>query len=98
MKSDKVCQDNKSTMLSENNGKASSGKQTRALNIGCFVITDQVKRGAVQIECCPTDKILGDCMIKGLQEVKFSAFRRRIVGMDPEPLPDNKDEFGLSKQ
>ena len=85
-------------MLSENNGKASSGKRTGALNVRCFTIANQVKRGAVQIEHCPTDKMLGDCMTKGLQGVEFSAFGRRIMGMDPEPLPDGKDEHGLSKQ
>ena len=31
-----VCQDNKSAILLEKNGKAGSGKRTRALNIGHF--------------------------------------------------------------
>jgi len=42
--------------------------------------------------------MLGDHMTKGLQGVEFSVFRRRIVGMDPEPLPGSKDECGLLKQ
>ena len=101
VESNKVCQDNKSTILLENNGKASSGKRTRALNIRYFMVTDQVKRGNVQIEYCPTDDVLADCMTKGLQGVKFSKFRRRIMGMDPEPWKEdinNLDEFGLMKQ
>ena len=89
------------TILLENNGKASSGKRTGALNIRCFVVTDQVKRGNVQTEHCPTDDMLADCMTKGLQGLKFSKFRRRIMGMDPEPWKEdinNLDEFGLMKQ
>jgi hypothetical protein len=39
-----VYQDNKSAILLETNGKKSSGKQTRALNIRYFFITDQVER------------------------------------------------------
>ena len=64
------------------------------------MITDQVKRGNVSIEHCPTDEMVADYMTKGLQGVKFSAFRRRIMGMDPEPSKDigNLDDFGLIKQ
>ena len=38
-------QDNKSTILLENNGKRSSSKRTRAFNIRYFFLTDQVERG-----------------------------------------------------
>jgi hypothetical protein len=40
-----VYQDNKSAILLETNGKKSSGKQTHALNIRYFFITDQVEKG-----------------------------------------------------
>lgn len=85
VETNKVHQDNRSTILLQKNNKASSEKRTRALNIRHFMMTDQVKRGNVVMECCPTDKMLGDCMTKGLQGVKFLTFRRRIVGMDPNP-------------
>ena len=45
--------------------------------------TDQVGRGNTVTECCPTDKMLGDCMTKGLQGMKSLTFRRRIMGMEP---------------
>jgi hypothetical protein len=51
-----VYQDNKSAILLETNGK----KQTRALNISCFFITDQVEKGNAQIEHCGTDNMVGD--------------------------------------
>ena len=44
VESNKAYQDNKSTILLENNGKASSGKRTGALNVRHFMVTDQVKR------------------------------------------------------
>ena len=73
-------------MSLEKNGKKSSGKRTRALNIRHFMTTDQHERGNLSIECCPTDKMLGDCMTKGLQGVKFSAFRKRIMGFKKQFL------------
>ena len=100
VKDNRAFQDNKSAVLSEESGESSSGERTRALNIKRFVITDQAKRGNAKIEHCPTDDMLADHMTKGLQGVKFSTFRRGIMGMDPEPFKEVKDldEFGLIKQ
>jgi len=58
--SNNMCQDNKSVMLLETNGKASSGKRTRALNIRQFMITDQVERGNASVAFCPNYAMLGD--------------------------------------
>jgi hypothetical protein len=55
-----VYQDNKSAILLEINGKKSSGKQTRALNICYFFITDQVEKGNAQIEHCGTNNVVGE--------------------------------------
>ena len=44
-----IYQDNKSAMLLEENGKRSSGKRTRAVNVRFFVVTDQVEKGNVKI-------------------------------------------------
>lgn len=85
VETNRVHQDDRSTVLLENNGKASSGKQTRALNIRHFMTTDQVKRGNLVMQHCPTDKMLGDHMTKGLQGVKFSTFRRLTMGFDGVP-------------
>ena len=73
-------QDNKSSILLEKNGKSSAGKQSRALNIRYFFITDQVKKGNVTIEYCPTEKMWGDFMSKPLQGQKFIEFRNAIQG------------------
>jgi hypothetical protein len=55
-----VYQDNKSAILLETNGKKSSGKQTRALNIRYFFITNQVEKGNAQIKRCGTNNMVGD--------------------------------------
>jgi len=55
-------QDNKSTILLENNGKRSSSKRTRPLNIRYFFLTDQIEKGNLHIEYCPTTEMIGDYM------------------------------------
>jgi hypothetical protein len=42
-------QDNKSATLLETNGKKSSGKRSRALNIRYFFLTDQVEKETLQL-------------------------------------------------
>ena len=75
-------QDNKSTILLETNGKQSSSKRTRAINIRYFFLTDQVKKGNVIIEYCPTKEMIGDYMTKPLQGKLFEKFRKLIMGHD----------------
>ena len=75
-----IYQDNKSAILLEENGKKSSGKRTRALNIRYFFMTDQVEKGNARIEYCPTDEMIADYMTKPLQGQKFRKFRESIMG------------------
>ena len=60
-------QDNKSTILLLENGKHSSGKRTRHMNIRYFLLTDQIEKGNLRVECCPTTKMIGDFFTKSLQ-------------------------------
>ena len=64
-------QDNKSAILSEINGQTSAGKRSRALDIRYFFMTDQVEKGNVEIQYCPTDEMFGDFM----QGEKFKKFQ-----------------------
>ena len=73
-------QDNKSTILLENNRKLSSGKRTRAINTRYFFLTDQIKQGNVKIEYCLTKDMIGDYMTKPLQGELFYKFKRAIMG------------------
>ena len=74
-----IYQDNKSAILLETNGKRSSGKNRRALNIQYFFITDQVEKENVQIEHCPATTMVGDFLTKPLQSGKFLEFRNMIL-------------------
>ena len=76
----RIYQDNRSAILLEKNGKASSSKRTRALNIRYFMVTDYVKKGELDIAYCSTDDMIGDYFTKALQGVKFDKFRKMIMG------------------
>jgi hypothetical protein len=73
-------QDNKSTILLENNGKRSSSKRTRAFNIRYFFLTDQIEKGNLSVEYCPTTEMIGDYMSKPLQGKLFQKFKKAIMG------------------
>ena len=80
-----IFQDNKSAILLEVNGKKSSSKRTRALNIRYFFITDQVHRGNATILYCPTDLMVGDFMTKPTQGMKFNGFDDSIMNSRMAP-------------
>ena len=73
-------QDNKSAILLEKNGKKSSSKRTRAINIRYFFLTDQSEKGNVQVEYCPTGEMIADFMTKPLQGQLFEKFKSLIMG------------------
>ena len=95
IKENVLLQDNKSTILLASNGKKSSSKRTRALNIRYFFVTDQVEKGNIIIRYCPTDHMLGDFMSKPLQGKKFAYFKDRILGNVPSLAPDQDDRSVL---
>jgi len=73
-------QDNKSAILLEKNGKKSSSKRTRALNIRYFFVTDQVEKGQLSIEYCPTGEMLADYMTKPLTGAPFLKMKKKLMG------------------
>ena len=72
--------DNKSSILLEMNGRKSDGKRSRALNIRYFFMTDQLEKGNVNVDWCPTDEMVGYFMTKPHQGSKFKEFRDKILG------------------
>ena len=73
-------QDNKSAILLEKNGKASSSKRMRAVNIRYFFLTDQINKGNLSVEYCPTGMMIADFFTKPLQGKLFEEFRNLIMG------------------
>ena len=76
-------QDNQSAMLLENNGRASSGKRTRHINIRYFFVADRVAAKELSIEYCPTGEMVADFFTKALQGTPFRKFRNYIMNVDP---------------
>ena len=80
-------QDSKSAILLEKNGKASSTKRTKHINIRYYFITDRVRNGELTIQWCPAGDMIGDFMTKALQGALFKKFRDQIMGAIPVQMP-----------
>jgi hypothetical protein len=89
-------QDNKSTILLEKNGKASSGKRTKHINIRYFFITDRISKNELSVVWCPTGNMIGDYATKPLQGAVFKKFRDLIMGVVPieDPGPEKSKPKG----
>ena len=74
-------QDNTSAISLERNGRSSSGKQTRHINIRCYFIKDRIDSGDLEVQHCPTDDLIADYMSKPLQGAKFYRFRKAILNL-----------------
>ena len=77
----KLLQDNKSCVLLHNNGKASSSKRTRHLNIRYYFLADRIANGELSVEFCPTDDMIVDYLTKPLQGEKFRWFQKAIMNL-----------------
>jgi hypothetical protein len=78
----RIYQDNQSAMLMEKNGKASTSKRTRHINIRYFFVADRVQKKEVTIEYCPTGDMTGDFFTKPLQGTPFKKFRNEILNCE----------------
>ena len=77
-----IYQDNKSAILLEKNGKMSSSKRTKHINIRYYFIQDRWAKGEVEIKYCPTDEMIADFFTKPLQGKKFVGFRKFVLGLE----------------
>jgi hypothetical protein len=91
-------QDSKNSIILEKNGKASSSKRTKHINIRYLFITDRVSKEEVSAVWCPTGDMIGDCATKPLQGALFRKFRDHIMGVTParDPGP-GKTDGGVGK-
>jgi hypothetical protein len=79
-------QDNTSSILLEKNGRGSSTKRTRHMNIRYFFVKDQVDSKRVKIEHCPTAEMLADFFTKPLQGAAFRKLRDHIMNLAPSGI------------
>jgi hypothetical protein len=75
-------QDNKSAMLLETNGRASSSKRTKHIEIRYYYVADRVAKGDLRVVWCPTDKMIADFLTKPLQGKAFVEFRDKLMGAE----------------
>jgi hypothetical protein len=80
-------QDNMSVMLLETNGKESSSKRTKHINVQHFFIKDRVASSEITIKNCSTDDMLADSFTKSVQGNQFRRLRSQIQGI-PEDRND----------
>jgi hypothetical protein len=81
-----INQDNQSSILLENNGRGSSSKRTRHINIRYYFVTNRVAAGDVRIQYCLTGVMVADYFTKPLQGTAFRQFRDQIMNID-DALP-----------
>jgi hypothetical protein len=67
VKDNVLFKDNKSSILLENNGKASSSKCTKHINIQYFFITERVSKEELSVVWCPMGDMIGYYATKPLQ-------------------------------
>jgi len=89
-----------STILLAKNGRSSSSKRTRHINIQYYFVTDQVKKGYVKIAYCPTENMLGDFFTKPLQGSVFKNMRKIILNMpdDANGNTGHRSVLGIDKR
>ena len=76
-----IYQDNKSTILLAENGKGSSSRRTKHLDIRYFFVTDKIKKGDVRVSYCPTHEMIGDFFTKPLHWTQFIHMRSKILNL-----------------
>ena len=74
-------QDNKSTILLQKNGKLSSSKITKHINISLIFITDCISKKELNLEWCPTNFMIGYFVAKPTQGGIFKKFLYLTMGV-----------------
>ena len=82
-----IYQDNKSTILLSENGRASSTKHTKHLDVRYFFVTDQKTQGEFKVAYCPTENMLADFITKPLQGTVFRRIQSHILNSPTLMVP-----------
>jgi hypothetical protein len=82
-------EDNRSTMLLMKNGKLSSGKRTKHLDVRYFYVKDLLDRGIIKLSHCLSEKMIADVFTKPIQGRRFVQMRNIILNVQ-EALKSNE--------
>jgi Reverse transcriptase (RNA-dependent DNA polymerase) len=74
-------QDNQSAILLERNGRKSSSRRTKHLNVRYYFISDRIHNKDLTVEYCPTEEMVADYFTKPLQGKLFLKFRSTIMNL-----------------
>ena len=65
------------------NGKMSTEKMTKNINIRYFFCTDRIMKGELSVKYCPTLDMIADYFTKPLQGSLFRKLRDLVMGIIP---------------
>jgi hypothetical protein len=77
-----IREDNRSTMLLMRNGRLSSGKRTKHLDVRYFYLKDLIDRGMIKLSHCVSDSMIADYFTKPTQGKRFLALRNLILNLN----------------
>jgi hypothetical protein len=77
-----IKEDNRSTMLLMKNGRLSSGKRTKHLEIRYFFVKDLLDRGIITLSHCLSGNMIADFFTKPIQGQRFQVLRNLILNID----------------
>ena len=76
-------------MKLEENGRSSSRKRTRHINIRYYFVTDRIKADDISVKYCPTEMMIADFYTKSLQGKLFRIFRNLIMNIGDEDITNS---------
>ena len=97
VKDNVLFQDNKSAMLLETNGRGSSSKRTRHINVRYFFVKDRIGRGDISLEHCPTEGMIADFFTKPLQGRQFELFRDLVMNADVTRTAPHDQDYAVPR-
>jgi len=84
--------------LHTENGKGSSSRHTKHLDIRYFLVTDKIKKGDIKISYCPTHDMIGEVFTKPLQGAQFVRMRSKILNLPSDTsVTAHRNVLGKSK-
>jgi hypothetical protein len=93
-----IKEDNRSSILLMRNGRLSSGKRTKHLDIRYFYVKDLLDRGIVELEHCATEDMIADFFTKPIQGRKFQILRDIILNRKEESALQYRSVLGNNTQ
>lgn len=86
-------QDNTSAIKLEINGKASSGKKTKHMEVIYFFIKDRIDNEDISVHYCGTHSMVGNFFTKPLHGATFTKFKDLIMGNTKQDFSTESSEL-----